>query len=114
MTPLRQDRTEAIRGHVDAVTVSPTGVHWLQGWVTESVGPQGRPVGGLALVTSDAYTGSAATRFTLPDFEATLGPSARSAIGFRLPVLRAVRDTAATFRVFVLARDGRASELPRG
>lgn len=114
MTPLSQDRTDAIRGHVDAVTVSPTGVHWLHGWVTESVGPQGRPVGGLALVTSDAYTGSAATTFTLPDFEATLGPSARSAVGFRLPVLRAVRDTAATFRVFGVARDGRASELPRG
>ena len=68
-------------------------------------------MGGLALVTSDAYTGSAATTFTLPDFEATLGPSARSAVGFRLPVLRAVRDTAATFPRLRVARDGRASEL---
>ena len=117
MTPVREDRTEAIRGDVDEVTVSPTGVHWLQGWVAENVERVGGPVGGLALVTSDAFTGGAATTFTPPDFDATVGPSAGSAVGFRMPVPRAVAavtDTPDALRVFGIAKDGRASELGRG
>ncbi len=114
MTPVREDRTAPVRGHADEVTASKTGVQWLRGWVVENVEREGRLVGGLALVTSADFTGGAATTFTLPDFDAIVGPTAGSSVGFRMPVPRGlarVSDSAGALRVFGLARDGRACEL---
>ena len=74
-------------------------------------------VGGLALVTSADFTGGAATTFTLPDFDAIVGPTDGSAVGFRMPVPRGLAratDSADALRVFGVARDGRACELQRG
>jgi hypothetical protein len=118
LTPVREDRTE-IRGYEDEITVSPTGVGWLEGWVAANVERDRWLVGGLAVVTSDTFTGAAATRFRfLPvDDEVDLDGLPRGAIGFRVPVPLAVAsatDGPDAFRVFVLARDGSASELRRG
>jgi len=121
LTPVREDRTEAIRGYASEITVSPAGVHWLQGWVPADVERESAPVGGLAVVTSDTFTGAAATRFRFlaVDDEVDVGARPRGGIGFRMPVPRAAAGvTAATdgadaLRVFVLARDGAASELRR-
>ena len=98
MTPVREDRTAPVRGYADEVTASPTDVQWLRGWVTENVEREGRLVGGLALVTSADFVGVGATTFTLPDFDAIVGPTGGSAVGFRLPVPRrlAVARTART------------------
>ena len=99
--------------------MSPTGVRWLEGWVAANVERDRRLVGGLAVVTSDTFAGAAATRFRfLPvDDEVDFDGLPRGAIGFRMPVPLAVTsatDGADAFRVSVLARDGRASELQRG
>ncbi len=117
MTPVREDRTVPMRGYADAVTASKTGVQWLRGWVAENVEREGRLVGGLALVTSADFTGGAATTFTLPDFDALVGPTAGSSVGFRMPVPRGlaqVTDSADAIRFFGVARDGRACELLGG
>lgn len=117
MAPVREDRAAPMRGYVNQVTASQTGVQWLRGWVTENVEREGRLVGGLALVTSADFTGGAAATSTLPDFDAIVGPTAGGTVGFRMPVPRGLArmtDNADAPRVFGVARDGRACELQRG
>jgi hypothetical protein len=117
MTPVREERSAVIRGYADQVTVSQTGVRWLRGWVAENVEREGRLVGGLALVTSADFSGGAAPTLSLPDFDAIVGPTAGSAIGFRMPVPRGLTREgvgAAGLRFFGVARDGRAGELQPG
>jgi hypothetical protein len=117
MTPVQQDGTSAMRGCIDEVSTSQTGVRWVRGWVTENLAREGRLAGGLVLVRGADLIGGAATTFILPDFDDIVGPTFGATVGFRVPVPRGVpsaADGADALRIFGVARDGRGCELRPG
>ena len=114
LQPVRLDEQAPVRGRAGRTTESPTGLHWLEGWVVEQAESQGRLIGGLALASATGFLGAAAASVTLPDFEALVGPTGGAATGYRMPVTHEM-DCAASPgtgpTVFGVARDGRASRL---
>ena len=74
------------RGFVDSLTVSRTGVWWVEGWVVQTDPASASFAAGYALDTDPACAGGAAASILRPDVDAIFSNPPSTASGFRIPL----------------------------
>jgi hypothetical protein len=88
MAPSGLDGTARVRGHVDGVRTSRSGMQWLEGWVVETDARPASFIAGYALDVGPRthHAGGAAASFRRSDVDDILANPGGSDSGFRIPV----------------------------
>lgn len=95
-------------GHVDGITISPSGLQWVTGWAYDADARPGKLAVGYFF--NDAVVSGGVTSLARPDVAAALNDRHALNCGFSFPVPLAVQDKARDFHSIIRIAD-RESDL---